>query len=113
MQKGTYTEFLKSGIDFGSILKKENEETEPSTVPGSPALRNRTFSESSVWSQQSSRPSLQDAAPEDQGVSFSSCKCPGLSTLGGPMDLQSALLMTSLFVPKYILSFQGLIPQNW
>ncbi|XP_065752238.1 ATP-binding cassette sub-family C member 4 isoform X3 [Phocoena phocoena] len=66
VQKGTYTEFLKSGIDFGSILKKENEETEPSTVPGSPALRNRTFSESSVWSQQSSRPSLKDAAPEDQ-----------------------------------------------
>uniref|UniRef100_A0A8C9CSU5 Multidrug resistance-associated protein 4 n=1 Tax=Phocoena sinus TaxID=42100 RepID=A0A8C9CSU5_PHOSS len=66
VQKGTYTEFLKSGIDFGSILKKENEETEPSTVPGSPALRNRTFSESSVWSQQSSRPSLKDATPEDQ-----------------------------------------------
>ncbi|XP_022432637.1 multidrug resistance-associated protein 4 isoform X2 [Delphinapterus leucas] len=66
VQKGTYTEFLKSGIDFGSILKKENEETEPSTVPGSPALRSRTFSESSVWSQQSSRPSLKDAAPEDQ-----------------------------------------------
>ncbi|XP_058898290.1 ATP-binding cassette sub-family C member 4 isoform X4 [Kogia breviceps] len=66
VQKGTYTEFLKSGIDFGSILKKENEETEPSAVPGTPALRNRTFSESSVWSQQSSRPSLKDAAPEDQ-----------------------------------------------
>eukprot|EP00070_Physeter_catodon_P046582 XP_028353476.1 multidrug resistance-associated protein 4 isoform X5 [Physeter catodon] len=66
VQKGTYTEFLKSGIDFGSILKKENEETEPSTVPGTPTLRNRTFSESSVWSQQSSRPSLKDAAPEDQ-----------------------------------------------
>ncbi|XP_065752237.1 ATP-binding cassette sub-family C member 4 isoform X2 [Phocoena phocoena] len=70
VQKGTYTEFLKSGIDFGSILKKENEETEPSTVPGSPALRNRTFSESSVWSQQSSRPSLKDAAPEDQDVAY-------------------------------------------
>ncbi|KAJ8787260.1 hypothetical protein J1605_005846 [Eschrichtius robustus] len=66
VQKGTYTEFLKSGIDFGSILKKENEETEPSTVPGTPTLRNRTFSESSVWSQQSSRPSLKDAALEDQ-----------------------------------------------
>ena len=76
MQKGTYTEFLKSGIDFGSILKKENEETEPSTVPGTPTLRNRTFSESSVWSQQSSRPSLKDAAPEDQDVSLSSCNMP-------------------------------------
>ncbi|XP_057563578.1 ATP-binding cassette sub-family C member 4 isoform X2 [Hippopotamus amphibius kiboko] len=66
VQKGTYTEFLKSGVDFGSILKKENEETEPSTVPGTPTLRNRTFSESSIWSQQSSRPSLKDAAPEGQ-----------------------------------------------
>ncbi|XP_024611027.1 multidrug resistance-associated protein 4-like [Neophocaena asiaeorientalis asiaeorientalis] len=67
VQKGTYTTFPKSGVDFEDILlKKENEETEPSPVPGSPALRNRTFSESSVWSQQSSRPSLQDAAPEDQ-----------------------------------------------
>eukprot|EP00069_Balaena_mysticetus_P008628 bmy_19698T0 len=71
VQKGTYTEFLKSGIDFGSILKKENEETEPSTVPGTPTLRNRTFSESSVWSQQSSRPSLKDTAPDDQDVTLS------------------------------------------
>ncbi|KAB0372736.1 hypothetical protein FD755_015489 [Muntiacus reevesi] len=66
VQKGTYTEFLKSGIDFGSLLKKENEETEPSPVPGTPTLRNRTFSESSVWSQQSSRPSLKEATSEGQ-----------------------------------------------
>ncbi|XP_055282538.1 ATP-binding cassette sub-family C member 4 isoform X2 [Moschus berezovskii] len=66
VQKGTYTEFLKSGIDFGSLLKKENEEAEPSPVPGTPTLRNRTFSESSVWSQQSSRPSLKEATPEGQ-----------------------------------------------
>ncbi|XP_014720342.2 ATP-binding cassette sub-family C member 4 [Equus asinus] len=66
VQKGTYTEFLKSGVDFGSLLKKENEETEQSPVPGTPTLRNRTFSESSVWSQQSSRPSLKDGTPEGQ-----------------------------------------------
>ena len=100
MQKGTYATFPKSGVDFEDILlKKVNEQAELSPVPGTPTLRNQT-SESSVWSQQSSRPSLQDAAPEDQNVSFSSCRCPGLSTLGGLMDLQSALLMTSLFVPK-------------
>ncbi|XP_006211067.1 ATP-binding cassette sub-family C member 4 [Vicugna pacos] len=64
VQKGTYTEFLKSGVDFGSILKKENEEAEASTAPGTPTLRNRTFSEASIWSQQSSRPSLKDGAPE-------------------------------------------------
>ncbi|KAG8517021.1 Multidrug resistance-associated protein 4, partial [Galemys pyrenaicus] len=66
LEKGTYTEFLKSGVDFGSLLKKENEEAEPSPVPGTPTLRNRTFSESSVWSQQSSRPSLKDSAAEGQ-----------------------------------------------
>ncbi|XP_032258644.1 multidrug resistance-associated protein 4 isoform X2 [Phoca vitulina] len=66
VQKGTYTEFLKSGVDFGSLLKKENEEADESPAPGSPALRTRSFSESSVWSQQSSRPSLKDGALEVQ-----------------------------------------------
>ncbi|XP_054557204.1 ATP-binding cassette sub-family C member 4 isoform X2 [Talpa occidentalis] len=66
VEKGTYTEFQKSGVDFGSLLKKENEEAEPSPVPGTPTLRNRTFSESSVWSQQSSRPSLKDSAADGQ-----------------------------------------------
>lgn len=81
VQKGTYTEFLKSGVDFGSLLKKENEETEQSPVPGTPTLRNRTFSESSVWSQQSSRPSLKDGTPEGQDVSFSSCNTAWFCTL--------------------------------
>jgi hypothetical protein len=71
VQKGTYTEFLKSGVDFGSLLKKENEEAEQSPAPGTPTLRNRTFSESSVWSQQSSRLSLKDGAQEGQDVSVS------------------------------------------
>ena len=96
VQKGTYAELLKSGVDFASLLKKENEEAEPSPVPGSPTLRNRTFSESSVWSQQSSRPSLKEATPEGQDVSFSSCSMRGSVVLGGLMDLQSALFMTSL-----------------
>ncbi|KAM5288773.1 ATP-binding cassette sub-family C member 4 isoform 1-T1 [Ctenodactylus gundi] len=66
VQKGTYTEFLKSGVDFGSLLKKENEEPEQPPGLETPTLRNRSFSESSVWSQQSSRPSLKDGAPESQ-----------------------------------------------
>ncbi|TEA41155.1 hypothetical protein DBR06_SOUSAS5610001, partial [Sousa chinensis] len=70
VQKGTYTTFPKSGVDFEDILlKKVNEQAELSPVPGTPTLRNQT-SESSVWSQQSSRPSLQDAAPEDQDVTL-------------------------------------------
>uniref|UniRef100_A0A452VN33 Multidrug resistance-associated protein 4 n=1 Tax=Ursus maritimus TaxID=29073 RepID=A0A452VN33_URSMA len=71
VQKGTYTEFLKSGVDFGSLLKRENEEADQSPAPGSPALRTRSFSASSVWSQQSSRPSLKDGAPENTQVALS------------------------------------------
>ncbi|KAJ7402776.1 hypothetical protein BTVI_83468 [Pitangus sulphuratus] len=64
--KGTYAEFLRSGIDFASLLKKD-EEIEPPSVPGTPSLkssRNRTFSESSVWSQDSSVHSQKDGAVE-------------------------------------------------
>uniref|UniRef100_A0A8C3ILG3 Multidrug resistance-associated protein 4 n=1 Tax=Chrysemys picta bellii TaxID=8478 RepID=A0A8C3ILG3_CHRPI len=53
--KGTYSEFLSSGIDFASLLKK-NEEVEQSPIPGISTMtsaRNRTFSQSSVWSQDS------------------------------------------------------------
>uniref|UniRef100_A0A8B9PI14 Multidrug resistance-associated protein 4 n=1 Tax=Apteryx owenii TaxID=8824 RepID=A0A8B9PI14_APTOW len=60
--KGTYSEFLRSGIDFASLLKKDEEAEQPS-VPGTPNLktsRNRTFSESSVWSQGSSVHSQKD-----------------------------------------------------
>lgn len=81
VQKGTYTEFLKSGVDFGSLLKKENEEAEQASISGSPKLRHRTFSESSVWSQQSSRPSLKDGAPESQAVSILSYNVPWLCLL--------------------------------
>ncbi|ELR53073.1 hypothetical protein M91_11706, partial [Bos mutus] len=66
VQKGTYAELLKSGVDFASLLKKENEEAEPSPVPESPTIRTQTSSESSVQSQQSSTPLLKDAAAEDQ-----------------------------------------------
>uniref|UniRef100_A0A663F6D4 Multidrug resistance-associated protein 4 n=1 Tax=Aquila chrysaetos chrysaetos TaxID=223781 RepID=A0A663F6D4_AQUCH len=65
--KGTYSEFLRSGIDFASLLKKDEEVEQPS-VPGTPNLksvRSRTFSESSVWSQDSSAHSQKDGAAEN------------------------------------------------
>ncbi|NXF22407.1 MRP4 protein, partial [Rhodinocichla rosea] len=65
--KGTYAEFLKSGIDFASLLKKDEEVVEQLSVPGTPNLksaRNRTFSESSVLSQDSSVHSQKDGAVE-------------------------------------------------
>uniref|UniRef100_A0A8C8S3K0 Multidrug resistance-associated protein 4 n=1 Tax=Pelusios castaneus TaxID=367368 RepID=A0A8C8S3K0_9SAUR len=64
--KGTYSEFLRSGIDFASLLKK-NEEDEQSSIPGTPNMkltRTRTFSESSLWSQDSLVQSQKDGAAE-------------------------------------------------
>uniref|UniRef100_A0A4W2H383 Multidrug resistance-associated protein 4 n=1 Tax=Bos indicus x Bos taurus TaxID=30522 RepID=A0A4W2H383_BOBOX len=67
IKKGTLVEFPKSGVDFEDILlKKKNEEGEPSPGPGTSSLN----SESSVQFQQSPRPSLKDAAPEDQDVAY-------------------------------------------
>uniref|UniRef100_A0A663F8J0 Multidrug resistance-associated protein 4 n=1 Tax=Aquila chrysaetos chrysaetos TaxID=223781 RepID=A0A663F8J0_AQUCH len=70
--KGTYSEFLRSGIDFASLLKKDEEVEQPS-VPGTPNLksvRSRTFSESSVWSQDSSAHSQKDGAVEQPPGEF-------------------------------------------
>ena len=96
MERGTYSEFLKSGVDIFSLFEKGNKQPESSPVPGTPTLT----SESLVRSPPSPRPSLKDVAPEDRDVSFYPAGCLNLSALGGLMDLQSALLMTSLFVPK-------------
>ena len=73
VERGTYSEFLKSRVDILSLFEKGKEPSEPSPGPGTPTL----ISESLVQSLQSPRPSLKDAAPEDQDVSFSSCSVPG------------------------------------
>uniref|UniRef100_A0A7M4FK98 Multidrug resistance-associated protein 4 n=1 Tax=Crocodylus porosus TaxID=8502 RepID=A0A7M4FK98_CROPO len=70
--KGTYSEFLKSGIDFASLLKK-NGEDEQLAVPGTPKFkssRNRAFSQSSVWSEDSSVQSQKDGAVEQLCVAY-------------------------------------------
>ncbi|XP_035867120.1 multidrug resistance-associated protein 4 [Phyllostomus discolor] len=89
VQKGTYTEFLRSGVDFGSLLKKENEEAEQASTSESPSLRHRTFSESSVWSQQSSRPSLKDGAPESQSNENVQATVPEESRSEGKIGLKA------------------------
>ena len=96
MQRGTYSEFLKSSVDISSLFDKGNKQSEPSPVPGTPTLISKSLSRSL----QSPRPSWKDVAPEDQDVSFYPSVCPGLSALGGLMDLQSASLMISSFFPK-------------
>ncbi|KAG8452202.1 hypothetical protein GDO86_004119 [Hymenochirus boettgeri] len=53
--KGTFQDLLKSGIDFASLLKSgEDEQTPNQEGHQIKSSRNRTFSQSSVWSQESS-----------------------------------------------------------
>ena len=72
VKRGTYSEFLKSGIDIFSLFEKGNKQSEPSSALGTPTM----ISESLGPSLQSPRPSLKGAAPEDQDVSFSACNTP-------------------------------------
>ncbi|NXA46167.1 MRP4 protein, partial [Nothocercus julius] len=88
--KGTYAEFLRSGIDFASLLKKDEEGEQPS-VPGTPNLkasRNRTFSESSVWSQDSSVHSQKDGAAEQPPVENALTAMPEESRSEGKISLK-------------------------
>uniref|UniRef100_A0A8D2LSI0 Cystic fibrosis transmembrane conductance regulator n=1 Tax=Varanus komodoensis TaxID=61221 RepID=A0A8D2LSI0_VARKO len=64
--KGTYSDFLRSGIDFASLLNKP-EDDDQLPVPGTPShqlSRIRTFSQSSMWSMESSVQSQKDGAME-------------------------------------------------
>ena len=90
------SEFLKSEVDIFSLFEKGNKQPASSPVLRTPTL----ISESLDRSPSSPRPSLKDAVPEDQDVSFYPAECPSLSAFGGLMDLQSASLMRSLFIPK-------------
>ncbi|KAB0372647.1 hypothetical protein FD755_015400, partial [Muntiacus reevesi] len=62
VERGTYSQFQKSGIDIFSFFEKGNEQSEPSPVPETPTV----VSASWLLSLQSPRPSLKDMAPEDQ-----------------------------------------------
>ncbi|XP_042316522.1 ATP-binding cassette sub-family C member 4 isoform X2 [Sceloporus undulatus] len=64
--KGIYSDFLRSGIDFASLLKKpeDDDQLPHSGTPGHELRRIRTFSQSSVWSMESSVQSQKDGATE-------------------------------------------------
>ncbi|XP_059740439.1 ATP-binding cassette sub-family C member 4, partial [Bos taurus] len=62
VEKGTYSEFLESGVDIFSLFEKGNKQPASSPVLGTATL----ISESLVQSLPSPRPSLKDAVPEDQ-----------------------------------------------
>ncbi|XP_070655996.1 ATP-binding cassette sub-family C member 4-like isoform X1 [Bos indicus] len=85
VERGTYTEFLKSEVDIFSLFEKGNEQSEPSPVPGTPTL----VSESLVQSLQSPRPSLKDAAPEDQDTGNIQVKLPLEDHLEGKVGFKT------------------------
>ncbi|KAG9492165.1 ATP-binding cassette sub-family C member 4 [Eleutherodactylus coqui] len=63
--KGTFPELLQSGVDFASLLKSGEEEQSPTgDGPLIKSSRNRTFSQSSVWSQDSSVQSQKEGATD-------------------------------------------------
>ncbi|XP_033865352.2 ATP-binding cassette sub-family C member 4-like isoform X1 [Acipenser ruthenus] len=67
--KGTYGELQRSGVDFTSLLKKdEDEEDEDEQAPteqnGSRSARCRTISQNSAWSQTSSSQSTKDGTAD-------------------------------------------------
>ncbi|XP_058040750.1 ATP-binding cassette sub-family C member 4 [Ahaetulla prasina] len=60
--KGTFSDFLKTGVDFASLLKKDEDDDQPPS-PGTPShqlTRIRTFSQSSLGSMESSVQSQKD-----------------------------------------------------
>ncbi|KAJ6660858.1 hypothetical protein lerEdw1_017015, partial [Lerista edwardsae] len=69
--KGTYSDFLSSGLDFASLLKNPEDDEQPPLLPPTPSRRLskiRTFSQSSVWSMESSAHSQKEGAAEPPSV---------------------------------------------
>ncbi|MGH0118924.1 UNVERIFIED_CONTAM: hypothetical protein FKN15_054918 [Acipenser sinensis] len=65
--KGTYGELQRSGVDFTSLLKKDEDEEDeqaPTEQNGSRSARCRTISQNSVWSQTSSSQSTKDGTAD-------------------------------------------------
>lgn len=54
MVQGTYTELLRSGVDFTSLLKKDEEEDQTGGTGNMDSARSRTLSQNSVCSGTSS-----------------------------------------------------------
>ncbi|XP_069457986.1 ATP-binding cassette sub-family C member 4-like isoform X2 [Ovis canadensis] len=85
VERGTYSEFQKSGINVFSLFEKGNELSEPSPGPAAPTA----ISESLVQSFQSPSPSLKDAAPEDQETEKIQVVLPLEDHLKGKVDFKT------------------------
>lgn len=64
MVQGTYTQLLHSGVDFTSLLKKDDEEESTGGTGIMDSSRDRTLSQNSVRSGTSSMVSNKDSADQ-------------------------------------------------
>ncbi|KAM8976173.1 ATP-binding cassette sub-family C member 4 [Pelodytes ibericus] len=121
--KGTFPELLQSGVDFASLLKSGEDEQSP-TVDG-PLIkpsRIRTFSQSSVWSQESSVQSQKEGATDALPIEPVLTAIPEESRSEGTVGLKiykkyflsgSSYLMVFVLFMLNILSQVVYVLQDW
>ncbi|XP_075708503.1 ATP-binding cassette sub-family C member 4 isoform X2 [Rhinoderma darwinii] len=120
--KGTFPELLQSGIDFASLLKSGEEEQSPTQDGQIKSPRNRTFSQSSAWSQDSSVQSQKEGAadvlPTEPVLSAVQEESRSEGTVGFKVYKKyflsgSSYLMMFLLILLNILSQVAYVLQDW
>ncbi|KAM5180099.1 ATP-binding cassette sub-family C member 4 isoform 1-T1 [Mantella aurantiaca] len=121
--KGTFPELLKSGIDFASLLKSgEEEQSQNQEGQLVKSSRIRTFSESSLWSQESSVQSQKDGAADTLPTEPVLTAVPEESRSEGTVGFKvyrkyflsgSSYLMIFILLILNILSQVAYVLQDW
>ncbi|XP_029460595.1 multidrug resistance-associated protein 4 [Rhinatrema bivittatum] len=121
--KGTYSELLQSGVDFASLLK-QNGEDEQLTIPDNPVikLRNRTFSQSSLWSMDSSVHSQKDGVADNLQTEPMLTAFPEESRSEGTIDFKvykkyfsagASYLVVVILLLLNVLAHVSYVLQDW
>ncbi|KAM7238060.1 hypothetical protein CapIbe_011018 [Capra ibex] len=105
VKRGTYSEFLKSRVDILSLFDKGNKQSEPSPVPGTPTLISKSLGQSL----QSHRPSLKDAAPEDQDTENIQVTLPLEDQLEGNVEFKTYASYFTAGAPWPVIIFLILV----
>ncbi|XP_052505903.1 ATP-binding cassette sub-family C member 4-like [Budorcas taxicolor] len=105
VKRGTYSEFLKSRVDILSLFDKGNKQSEPSPVPGTPTLISKSLGQSL----QSHRPSLKDAAPEDQDTENIQVTLPLEDQLEGKVEFKTYASYFTAGAPWPVIIFLILV----
>ncbi|XP_077339166.1 ATP-binding cassette sub-family C member 4 isoform X3 [Lithobates pipiens] len=118
--KGTFAELLQSGVDFASLLKSGEEELPEGQLVKSSRIR--TFSQSSVWSQESSIQSQKEGAADSLPTEPVLTAVPEESRSEGTVGFKvykkyflsgSSYLMIFIFLLLNILAQVAYVLQDW